>query len=78
MDPIKQMRKYVKQYIDSADEKVVKMVHAMLEADAENKWWDEMPDKICADVEVSLAEAEKGELIPHEAIKKRYSKWLTK
>jgi uncharacterized protein HemY len=28
--------------------------------DAENEWWGEMPDKIRADVEASLAEAERG------------------
>jgi predicted transcriptional regulator len=78
MDAAKQMRKEVKQYIDTADEKVVKMIHAMLEVDAENDWWDEMPDNVKADVEAALAEAERGELIPHEEIKKRYSKWLAK
>ena len=78
MDAVKQMRKEVKQYIDSADEKVVKMVHAMLEVDAENDWWDEMPDNVKADVEAALAEADRGELIPHEEIKKRYSKWFAK
>ncbi len=36
MSAVKQMRNEVKKYIDSADEKVVKMVHAMLEVDAED------------------------------------------
>jgi hypothetical protein len=36
MSAVKQMRNEVKKYIDSADEKVVKMVHAMLEADADD------------------------------------------
>lgn len=44
----------------------------MLEVDAENDWWDEMPDSVRADVEAALAEADRGELIPHKEIKKCY------
>lgn len=36
MSAVKKMRNEVKKYIDSADEKVVKMVHAMLEVDADD------------------------------------------
>lgn len=78
MDVAKQINKEVKQYIDTVDEQTVKMIHAMLEVDAENNWRDEMPDNVKADVEAALAEAERGELIPHEEIKRRYSKWLAK
>jgi hypothetical protein len=34
---IKELRKGTKKYIDHADERVLKMVYAMLEADAENE-----------------------------------------
>jgi hypothetical protein len=34
---LKELRKETKKYIDQADERVVKMVYAMLEADAENE-----------------------------------------
>jgi predicted transcriptional regulator len=54
------------------------MMHAMLEVDAEKSWWDTMPDKVKADVEAAIAEADKGETIPHEEIQKRYKKWLAK
>ena len=72
------MRNEVKKYIDSADEKVVKMVHAMLEVDAEADWWDAMPDNVKADVETAIKQADKGELIPHEEVKKRYPQWFSK
>ena len=39
MNAVKQMRLEVKKYIDAADTKVVKMVHAMLEVEKENDWW---------------------------------------
>jgi predicted transcriptional regulator len=78
MSAVKQMRNEVKKYIDSADEKVVKMVHAMLEVDAEADWWDAMPDNVKADVEAAIKQADKGELIPHEEVKKRYPQWFSK
>jgi predicted transcriptional regulator len=78
MDTIKAMRQEVKKYIETADAKVVKMMHAMLEVDANNGWWDSLPDEIKTDVEAALAESEKGEVIPHAEIQKRYKKWLVK
>lgn len=78
MDSLNLMREEVKKYIDTADEKVVKMMHAMLEVDADEDWWETMPDNVKADVEAALSEADKGELIPHEEIKKRYQRWLAK
>lgn len=36
-EELKELRKEAKKYIDHADERVVKMVYAMLEADAENE-----------------------------------------
>jgi hypothetical protein len=56
----------------------VKMMRAMLEIDADNGWWGSMPDSVKEDVEVALIEAEKGEVIPHAEILKRYKKWLAK
>jgi predicted transcriptional regulator len=62
MSTEKTMRQEVKKYIDTADV----------------NWWDTMPDKILADVETALIESEKGQVIPHTEIKKRYSKWIVK
>ncbi len=78
MSSVNAMRREVKKYIDTADEKVVKMVHAMLEVDAENDWWDSMPDNVKKDVDAALAESETGKVTPHEEIQKRYHKWLSK
>ncbi len=72
------MRQEVKKYIDTADEKVVKMMHAMLEVDADNDWWSSMPDNIKADAEAALSESEKGKVTPHSDIQKRYKKWIAK
>jgi len=78
MDAVKQMRREVKRYIDTADEKVVKMMHAMLEVDAEADWWDTMPDDVKASVEKAIEEADRGEVMSHEAVKAKYPQWFTK
>lgn len=78
MSSVNAMRRDVKKYIDTADEKVVKMVHAMLEVDADNDWWDSMPDNVKKDLEVALVESENGKVTSHEEVQKRYHKWLSK
>jgi len=78
MNPVKQMRKEVKKYIDTADEKVVKMVHAMLKVDAETDWWDAMPEEVKADIGIAIRQADKGNTFSHEEVKKKYPQWFTK
>lgn len=78
MNADKVMRQEVKKYIDTADVKVVKMLHAMLEVDAETEWWDAIPDTVKSDIDAALIESENGDIIPHEEIKKEYQKWIVK
>ena len=78
MDAVKKMRRDVKKYIDTADEKVVKMVHAMLEVDADADWWDTIPKELKNDIEIALLQADKGDVLSHEEVKKRHPQWFTK
>ena len=78
MNSIKILREEVKKYIETADAKVVRMMHAMLEVDAGSGWWDSLPDEIRTDAEAALAESEKGDVTSHAEIQKRYKKWLVK
>lgn len=78
MDAVKKMRQDVKKYIDTADEKVVKMVHAMLEVDADADWWDTIPKELKNDIEIALRQADKGDVLSHEEVKKRHPQWFTK
>lgn len=78
MNTDKIIRQEVKKFIDAADLNVVKMMHAMLEVDANNNWWNEMPAKVEADLQAALAESTKGKTTPHGTIQKRYQKWIVK
>jgi hypothetical protein len=78
MNAEKIMRQEVKKYIDTADVKVVKMMHAMLEIDADSDWWDTIPDSVKADIDAALEESKKGIVTPHTEIQKRHKKWIVK
>ena len=72
------MRIEVKKYIDTADEKVVKMMHAMLEVDADRDWWDSMPDEIKRDLELSISQADSGDVLTHDQVKEKHPEWFMK
>lgn len=77
MDEANILKKQVKKYIDAADEKVVKMVFAMLEVNAEEDWWDELSPEEEQSIERGLEDIEHGKVIPHKEVMKKYKKWLT-
>ncbi len=72
------LRRETKKYIDHADVKTVKMIHAMLEADQENDWWDDLSTDAKKSIETGLKEAEEGKVISHEAAMKKFRKWRLK
>jgi len=43
---------------------------------AQTDWWDTISDEERAEIEQGLAEADRGEVIPHEEVMKKYQKWL--
>lgn len=78
MKGVTTLRKEVKRYIDTADEKVVKMIHAMLEVEQESDWWDELSEEAKASIDQGLKDVQAGRVIPHDVVMKKYRKWLSK
>lgn len=76
MDEVTMMKKRAKKYLDSADEKTIKMVYAMLEVNAENDWWDDIPDAAKKSIEQGLKDIEDGKVTLHKEVMKKYKKWL--
>ncbi len=70
------LKKQTKKYIDTADEKVVKMIHAMLQINAETDWWDDTSDAAKASIEKGIKDAASGRTTPHKEVMKKYKKWL--
>ena len=78
MAPTDLLRKQVKKYIDDADDKTVQMVYAMLEAEHQYDFWDELPDSVKTDIDEAIKQADAGDLVSHEEVMKKYKKLLTK
>jgi predicted transcriptional regulator len=72
------LRKETKKYIDNADVKTVKMIHALLEAEQESDWWDDLAPPEKASIERGLKEVEEGKVVSHETVMKKYKKWRLK
>ncbi len=73
---LKELKRETKRYVDRANERVLRKVFAILEKDAD--WWDAMPDNIKKDVEESIAQADRGEVMSHDEVKKKYPQWFSK
>ena len=69
-------KKQAKEYIDTADEKVVKMVHAMLRVNAETDWWNKTSDAAKVSIKKGLKDSAAGKTKPHKEVMKKYKKWL--
>lgn len=75
---VKILKREVKEYLNHSDERMIRVVHAMLKADNDTDWWDETTDVQRASIERGIKDMENGNTIPHEEMVKVYSKWLTK
>ena len=73
-----ELKKEIKKYIDRADERTLKIVYAMLEAEDDYTTWKDMPADLKSAINKSLKQADEGKLIPHEEARKKYEKWLSK
>jgi len=79
------LRKEVKQYIDKADDKSLRMVKAMLKVEQEEDMdsleeesWDDLPKELQLLIENGIKEGEEGKVIPYEEVKKKYGQWFRK
>lgn len=77
MDEVTILKNKAKKYLDNADEKTVKMVYAMLEVDAQNDWWDDLPAAAKDSIQRALKDVENGKVTSHKEVMRKYKKWLS-
>ncbi|HLG38755.1 MAG TPA: hypothetical protein VI461_03765 [Chitinophagaceae bacterium] len=65
-----EIRKKTKKMLDKADDRMVKMVYALLEADKEDDWWDDLPKEVQDSIDKAIAELDAGKGIPHDVVMK--------
>jgi len=88
MTATQMLREEVKKYVDKADDKVLRMVKAILEieqeeededeANMESENWDDLPQALRESIDKGIKEADEGKGIPHEQVMEMYSQWFKK
>lgn len=76
MTTTEKLRLNVKKQIDTADERSLRVVSAILNAETEYDWWDDLSDAAISSIEKGLKDAEDGKVTPHKEVMKKYKKWL--
>ncbi len=66
------LRKKVKEYVDKADEKTLRMIHAIFEIEGAYDLWDDLPEHVKVDVDEAFKQSAKGEGKPHKEVMKKY------
>ncbi|MES2558687.1 MAG: hypothetical protein V4590_03040 [Bacteroidota bacterium] len=72
------LKKEVLAEIAKADPYLLKMVHAMLKANKQYDFWDDLPAEVKKDVDAALKESGKGLGKSHDEVMLKHKKWLTK
>ena len=76
---VKELRADLHNMIDKiSDRNVLIAVKTLLSGKTETKtdWWDTISEEERTEIEQSLAEADRGEVTPHEEVMEKYKKWL--
>ena len=60
----------VQMILNTEKPSVLAKVEAVFKKEKGADWWDELGEDLKAELEKSLAEADRGELIPHEEVMK--------
>ncbi len=72
------LKKQVKKFVEKASDKDLKLIYNMFEMNKQNDWWDEIDKGHQKEIKEAVAEADKGQVIPHLEMVKKYRKWLKK
>ena len=72
------LRKQVKKFVERANERELKIIYQLFEMDKESDWWPEISKEHQTAIKEAITEADKGEVIPHQEMVKKYRKWLKK
>jgi predicted transcriptional regulator len=74
-EDVKVLRKQVKALVDKQPlDKLYRILEVIEEEDEE----EEIPEELAKILDRALAQADRGMLIPHEEVMKKYEKWLKK
>ena len=68
------IRKKVYHYLENVDERMLKIVHAILEADVNEDFWHELPSSVQQNIQSAINQSEQGLGKTHQAAMDKYKK----
>lgn len=75
---VKALKKEIKKYVNTADERLLRIMYTMLETDSQNDWWTSLPPKVKNNIEIATSQVNKGQVISQSEFLKQNKKWLKK
>ncbi len=73
MNSTTNIRKEVNQYLDIADDRILKIVHNILKTDAEEDFWDELPHSVQKYIQTAIKQSVEGKGKSHKEVMAKYS-----
>ena len=77
MDILAEKLNLIKWLTDVQEPSVIAQFIA-LKNEQQKDWWEEIGNDEKAEIEVGLAQADRGELVSHEEVMAKYQKWRSK
>jgi hypothetical protein len=71
------LRKEIHQFIDDADDEVLRKIYETLKTDLSVDWWDDMAEDQKKNLEKSAQQLKDGNGISHDDVKAKYPQWFT-
>lgn len=72
------LKKQVRKFVDHATEKELRMIYHLFELDRQDDWWNEISRDHQKAIKEAVKEADRGKVIPHSEMVKKYRKWIKK
>ena len=72
------LKKQVKKIVENASDKDLKLIYNLFEMNKQYDWWEEISKDHQQGIKEAITEADKGKVIPHTEMVKKYKKWLKK
>lgn len=72
MNTTTNIRKEVNQYLNIADDRILKIVHNILKTDAEEDFWDELPIGVQKNIQTTIKQSEEGKGKSHKEVMAKY------
>jgi len=69
----KHIREEVQHYLENADDRMLKIGHAILEADSQEDFWDELPITVQDNIHTAIKQSEKAMGRSHKEVMSKYT-----